>query len=75
MTRLWPYKEVKRRVHFYGSFIQEHVNVFENYEAHGGDYHPEYCDDDDDGSTTDYADSQSDSRDDPFVWFLVCGLV
>ena len=64
MTRLWPYKEVKRRVHFYGSFIQEHVNVFENYEAHGGDYHPECSDD---GSTTDYADSQSDSRDDPFV--------
>ena len=68
MTRLWPLKEVKRRIHFYNRFLRMRNVIFGTYEDAGGEYHPESDSDDDetvDGKSPDLWDT--DSHDDVFV--------
>ena len=73
MTRYWPEKEIKRRVHFFNTFIQESETVFSNYEVKGGSYHDQSDDSEDDDDETENVGegdpfSDSDSHDDVFVW-------
>lgn len=69
MTRLWPRKEVKRRIHFYNAFQNQQDNVFANYEKSGGVYHIESDDDEsgDDNSDDKLSNSDTDDHDDVFV--------
>ena len=65
MTRLWPLGEVKRRLHFYNVFHDNHNNIFANYESAGGGYHPDSDSTDDEGGEAGvFSTTEGESSDD-----------